>query len=413
MAVMRVPRHYAWALARAREIWVEEGMSGLRYRSTSYLQRRRMGPTQVVHRLPPASAGSARWPRSVVMVAAADPVQCFHYRVAQKAQICRDLDIPFRLVNPAIPHEVEGAVQIASHVIVFRQAAGPAVAAAKEQTRRLGVPLIFEADDAVYRRDLLEANPNLDTIPQSLRTAVLTGADGYRAGLTEADHVLASTEVLAEDMARYVSGRSFVVENGIDEAMQAIVAGLAQDPAPPQRPTDSIVIGYGSGSRAHDLDLAVAAPGLARIMAADSRVYLHLIGPVAVPGELQGLTDRVIRTTELNYAEYLRQLASCDLTIAPLADIPFNRFKSQIKYLEAALVGVPLIASAAVYSDFVKDGTTAMIASDHSWAEALAELVRDKQLRHDLSAAASADVADSVVERRPERQFTAFLEALT
>lgn len=409
---MRLPRNYRWATARAREIWADEGLAGLRYHSTSYLQRRRLGATHVTHRLPAVPGARTFWPRSVVMVAAPAPLQCFHYRVEQKAQICRDLDIPFRVVDPSVPHEVDGAVQLASHVIVFRQAAGPAVDAAVSQTRRLGVPLIFEADDAVYRRDLLEANPNLDTVPRSLRRAVLTGADGYRAGLVQADHVIASTQPLAEDMGGHVRGESFVVENGIDEVMHTIVAGLAQDPSPPPRPPDSMLIGYGSGSRAHDLDLAVAAPGLAQVMSTNPNVYLHLIGPVAIPAELQGFAGRILRTTELNYAEYLRQLAACDVTIAPLSDIAFNRFKSQVKYLEAAVVGVPLVASPTVYADYVTDGATALIAADHEWAEALVELVGDGQLRQSLSAAARADVADSVVDQRPARQFTAVLEAL-
>lgn len=410
---MRIPRNYAWAVSRAREIWVDEGMSGLRYRSTSYLQRRRMGATSVTHRLPVGPSRSARWPLSVVMIAAGAPVQCFHYRVEQKMQICRELTVPFRVVDPALTHEVEGAVQIASHVIVFRQAAGPAIEAAVAHSRRLGVPLIYEADDAVYRRDLLEGNPNLDTIPRSLRSAVLTGADGYLAGLRQADHVLASTQALAEDMGQLVSGRSFVVENGIDRVMQGIVAGLAHDPAPPPRPPDSIIIGYGSGSRAHDWDLAVAAPGLEHLMATEPRVHLHLIGPVAVPASLRRFDDRILRTTELNYPEYLRQLAACDVTIAPLSDIPFNRYKSQIKYLEAGLVGVPLIASPTVYADYVTDGSTGLLAAPNEWSSALSTLVRDAQMRRDISAAARADIAESMVDRRPRRQFADMLESLS
>lgn len=400
-----------WAIQRTTEILEAEGLSGVDRRGRHYLRKRRMSRQR---RLPMTPIPPGCWPRSVVIVAGPEPRQCYHYRVAQKVEAAEALGVPVRVVDPAHPGDVSDAVQLASVVILFRQGINPGTRAALNQAHRLGVPVVYEADDAVYRRDLLTDNPNLATVPRSLRRAVVTGADDHRELLKQCDHVLASTAVLAADMGRHVPGSQFVIDNGIDEHMARIVADLAHDPAPPRGSDDHrIIIGYGSGSRAHDSDLAVAASGLSQVMADDSRVHVVLVGPLRLPDQLHPFVDRVQTYPELGYPEFLRQLSSWDIAIAPLLDLPFNRFKSQVKYLEAALAGVPLVASPTVYADYVHDGTTAVIARDGQWGTALASLVADPELRAALARGARADVAGAFVDQRPKSQLAALLAAVS
>lgn len=413
---MRVPRNFRWAAGRTREVWIDEGWEGLRLHTRRYLKRRRMlGDTSPGHkRLPSGPIGDSAWPPSLVMVAYDYPIQCYHYRVQQKREACEKLGIPFRVVNPLIPDDVVGAVQLASVLILYRIGAGPAATAAIEQARRLRIPVVYEVDDAVYRRDLLEDNPNLRTVPRSLQRSVIRGADDYLQVLRQANHTLASTRPLATDMAGNTGGgSSFVMENGIDAEMLTIAQGIRKDPAPPSRPDDAVVISYGSGSRAHDFDLEVAAPGIAQVMQANPAVILHVVGPVKLPDVLAPFSDRVERTSSVSYPEYLRQLAAADISIAPLADLPFNHFKSQIKYLEAALVGVPFVASETVYGDYVVDGATGFTASDPAaWAKALNRLVREPALRGELAEAAANDVKRFYVNADPARQLAEMMAAL-
>jgi hypothetical protein len=98
MGVMRLPKNYRWAYQRGREVLQEEGLAGLRQRGGSYLRKR--GLRAVVadrSRLPKTPAGKHRWGESVVMIAARQPEQCFHYRVEQSRR-----SILFR-VGSAIP----------------------------------------------------------------------------------------------------------------------------------------------------------------------------------------------------------------------------------------------------------------------------------------------------------------------
>lgn len=410
---MRVPRNFGWAVRRTRETLRDEGPRGFGRRAATYVRRRglRATPPALRRPLPRGAVSTASWPTSVLMVAAPDPPQCYHYRVEQKVEACRELGVPFAVASPYDERELLSLVQLAGVVIVFRQAESPSLRRVVTAARRLGTPVVFEADDLVYRRDLVELNPNLQTVPADLRNAVIRGSDGYLGGLVLADHVLASTEVLAADMGGFVRGRAFVMTNGVDERMVRIAEGVANDPAPPRR-DPGVLIGYGSGSRAHDLDLAVAAPALARLMATHPDVRLKLTGPLRVPDELTHYADRIEVAGLAEYGEYLRGLGSCDLTIAPLLDLPFNDYKSQVKYLEAALVGVPFVGSRIVYERYVRDGENGCLAGPSGWFEVLDRLVRQPGLRADLAAAAAKDLQQYLVPQLPARQLGEMLATL-
>ena len=48
----------------------------------------------------------------------------------------------------------------------------------------------------------------------------------------------------------------------------------------------------------------------------------------------------------------------------PLADTPFNRCKSDLKFIEAASFRVAALASPTVYADVIEDGRTGLIFRD-------------------------------------------------
>ncbi len=98
--------------------------------------------------------------------------------------------------------------------------------------------------------------------------------------------------------------------------------------------------------------------------------------------------------------------------LAPLVDAPFNAFKSHVKYLEAALVGTPLIASPTVYADYVVDGVTGVIAGEGSWGRALSQVTDNPALRRSVASAARADVRRWELRREPTEQMRAVLDAV-
>ncbi len=96
------------------------------------------------------------------------------------------------------------------------------------------------------------------------------------------------------------------------------------------------------------------------------------------------------------------QAVDFDIALAPLADIPFNRAKSHIKVLEAAALGIPVVATdMEPYRDFVRDGETGFLippSQPDLWQERLHELVNDEAMREEMGAKAREIAAQWTIQ---------------
>jgi glycosyltransferase involved in cell wall biosynthesis len=89
-----------------------------------------------------------------------------------------------------------------------------------------------------------------------------------------------------------------------------------------------------------------------------------------------------------------------DIMIAPLRPHPFNRSKSNLRVLEAAILGIPVVASDyGPYAEFIDHGTTGLLArTDHDWGRHLRALVEDEAMRTEMGAAAKLKAAEWTIE---------------
>ena len=116
------------------------------------------------------------------------------------------------------------------------------------------------------------------------------------------------------------------------------------------------------------------------------------------------------------WAELPDLLASVDVCLAPLDATDFTEGKSAIKWLEAAVVGTPTIATATrPFLDAVVDGETGiLVAPGAAWDEPLERLVRDDAFRSALGDRAEAAAwATYSPEQQSERYHGFFSRALT
>lgn len=99
--------------------------------------------------------------------------------------------------------------------------------------------------------------------------------------------------------------------------------------------------------------------------------------------------ERKVFLRAQSHADYLAQMARCEVVLSPLEGAPSEMFKSDIKFLEAAACCAAMIASPAVYADTLEDGRTGLLAAGlDDWAPALDRLLGDAGLRARLGAAA-------------------------
>ena len=76
-----------------------------------------------------------------------------------------------------------------------------------------------------------------------------------------------------------------------------------------------------------------------------TNLRLHLVGELDIPEVLQQFGSRIIIHSFIDWKELPRLISDVDINLAPLRNTLFNKAKSENKWVEAALVKVPTVAS--------------------------------------------------------------------
>ena len=95
-----------------------------------------------------------------------------------------------------------------------------------------------------------------------------------------------------------------------------------------------------------------------------------------------------------DWRELPHEIASVDINLMPLEDDLFQSCKSENKWMEAALVGVPTIASANVELErIIAHGQNGLLCNTaEEWEEALEMLIRNEDQRIAIGEQAFRDV---------------------
>ena len=215
----------------------------------------------------------------------------------------------------------------------------------------------------------------------------------HRRTLEKSDAVLASTDFLAENVRAL--GKPCLVHRN---AFSLELGALSQAANGNRRPSPSrVVIGYASGTLTHNQDFALVCPALINILERFPQAELWLLGAIDGGHNWGGAGGRVRRIPLVPWRELPGLLAQLDINLAPLVmDNPFSQSKSEIKYMEAGLVGVPTVASpTAAFRFAIRQGENGLLAADENeWVMHLANLVADPLRRQMLGDAARRCILD-------------------
>jgi glycosyltransferase involved in cell wall biosynthesis len=263
-------------------------------------------------------------------------------------------------------------------VYVVREATllGPALI--ERLVNHLGVPLVFDFDDAIWVPYRSPANHWFSYLKCFGKTRTLCRISR---------HVLAGNPYLA-DYARRYNCNVTVVPTTIDTESYTVR----------QERSDStgglITLGWtGSYSTVQHLDTLRAA-----LIQLRRRCPFRLLVIGTPAYELEGV-EVVARPwqarTELN------DLHQFDIGLMPLPDDNWSRGKCGLKMLQCMGVGVPVVASpVGVNRDIVQDGVNGFLASsDEQWVARLERLIGDARLRREVGLAGRATVEERYAAR--------------
>jgi len=147
------------------------------------------------------------------------------------------------------------------------------------------------------------------------------------------------------------------------------------------------------GALNRERDIAPFLPVLNAVLAAaGDRLAVEVVHDRGVFDALETPHKRF--TPLCDYTRYKAMMGASEIAFLPLADTPFNRMKSDLKWVEASGHGLVSIASPVVYADSIRHGETGFVAgTPEAVAAALRDILADPARAQAIGRAARAEVA--------------------
>ena len=229
--------------------------------------------------------------------------------------------------------------------------------------KELNKTVIYDIDDLVIDTKYTDTIKYLDTMTKEERQGYDEGVRNMQKVLKMCDAVVTTTERLAQELAHYVP-KVFVNRNTASEVMLQLSEEAYKACREQKEGSSKVKLGYFSGSITHNDDFILIKPAVAKLMETYENVELHIVGILDIPKEFEAFKDRVIAHPFVEWQKLPELIASIDINLAPLEESIFNEAKSENKWVEAALVRVPTIASnLGAFEKMVEDGRTGILCS--------------------------------------------------
>lgn len=162
-------------------------------------------------------------------------------------------------------------------------------------------------------------------------------------------------------------------------------------PPPPPRPESPIRIFVGGFNRGEDWEeIRDVANRVLRHF--DDRIEVEVVHERSIFDSLE--VTRKSFTPRCPYQEYLDKVGRSQVALLPLRDTPFNRCKSDLKFIECAAHRVAALMPPTVYGRSVADGETGVLyRSPSEFAVGLQRLIQEADLRNHVAAGAREHMA--------------------
>ncbi|MEQ9261384.1 MAG: glycosyltransferase, partial [Roseovarius sp.] len=336
--------------------------------------------------------------RCVALVGNEDLYQCKLYRVDQKAEQLRAAGLEVDVISPSLVQgEFTQRVARYDAAIFFRVPAKPPIIDAIVAAAQNGLLTFFEIDDLVF--DTAHFPPSFESYAGQISAehyaAMACGVPLYEHAMTLCDYGIASTATVAELMkSRVRTGVVLEHHNALGPLHLKALESL------PHRADDGkVTLLYASGTKAHKEDFhAILEPALAEILRRHKgKVRVQLVGHFGAFRHLRLDRDAVeLREPVWDFESYCHLVGQADVNLSVLAPSLVTDAKSEIKWMEAAMFGVPSVVSdTATHREVIEEGKTGFLArSPEDFVAALDRLVRDAGLRRKVGEAARAHVME-------------------
>jgi len=281
-------------------------------------------------------------------------------------------------------------------VVLHRVPYGLSVANFLESARKAHVLTIFDTDDLVFNPKLANQIDAYNAMSAPEKEVYLDGLVRYNKTLSECDLVTVTTERLKQEVLRLWPGKSVeIIRNRVSKEMCDLAEDALRIPKPESQ---NVIIAYFSGSKTHRKDFMTCESAVLKILEKHRNARLLIVGHLEVPDTFAKVADQIDTIPFVAWQALAEVYRKMDINLAPLEyDTAFTESKSELKFLEAALLSVPTVAAnMGAYAITVENGVDGILChSTEEWFSGLERLVLDPSLRKQVGQAAREKVSQS------------------
>lgn len=369
-----------------------------------YLSQKTNYPMTVIHEIQHEIRRQLK-PQQILIVDGVENQipQCTRYRVLNKAEQLRSLGYQVKVVNHSQLRLADA--QKAFLIVIYRCGDSPLLQELVRVAKHFKRTVLYDIDDLVIDTkytDQLAYTQQLDSLEKANYDA---GVHSYGRMLSLCDGVITTTKALAEELSAYKTpvllNRNLASEELVVISEQALVSKDTEE---------KVKIGYFSGSITHNENFELIKPALKNLLERYPHVELHLVGYLDLPEDLAPFKEQIVTHDYVNWDELPELIREVDINLAPLTQTIFNEAKSEIKWLEAALVKIPTVASKlGSFAEMIQDGVTGVLATEKSWEQAMESLILDQEKRQLLAENAWNYVIEHCRTNHHEDAFTDYV----
>lgn len=241
--------------------------------------------------------------------------------------------------------------------------------------------IIFETDDLVFDPKYLKFMDYFKQMNALERKLYENGVGGEILKDPYVKVCTTTTSFLAEKLKEY-GKQVFIVPNKLSKSDVQAAENILKDG---KKPSDGKVrLGYFSGTISHNKDFATITEALLLIMEKYPQVELFLVGPLDVGSKLNKFKGRIRQLPYVSRKKHFKNIFRVDINLSPLEiGNPFCESKSELKYFEAGILGIPTVASATqTFRKAINNGEDGFVASiTDEWFSGLEKLIMSPHLR--------------------------------
>lgn len=279
----------------------------------------------------------------------------------------------------------------ACDVLVMQRQHRPEALAALREANASGKLTVYDLDDDIWH--IPTSNPAHSAWEMSGLKERAT------AMVREAGLVTTPSRTLAEAMGVYSSSV---------RVLPNCLPSEHWDFQPEFRRREPVIVGW-AGSPSHADDLDMFAPIVENLLDATPNAHFQTIGPMVQHWPIEP-HERHVMAPSVTIEPYGQALRPFDIGVAPLVNHAFNRAKSDLKYVEYGMVGLPVVAQHLdPYMHTIKHGENGYLAKNaKDWLKYLKLLVNDADLRESMGRAARAYAETRTIDKKIHQWIEAY-----